>query len=125
MVPQYVPQPVPAADEAGVPDAAALAASYSFVDEPQVFDFIAGVPPLVPLLMEAVAAIRRCFAAATLSIEVVDDPDVEQDRQLAVLIATEFAPEEASERLARFDDEWWRERLPLAHHRLFITLAFA
>lgn len=125
VVHQHAARAAPATSEAAQPEAAALAALYSFVDGERVVAFLASAPFLVPLLSEAAAVIRRHFDAASLSLEVVDDPDLEHDRQLALVIATPLAPEKASERLQRFDDAWWLERLPLAHDRLFVTLAFA
>ena len=112
-------------DETERPDAAALWAVYSFADGDRVVDFLVSAPFLVPLLFEAADAVRGHFASASLSLEVVDDPDLEHNHQLALLIATPLAPDEASERLHQFDNAWWPERLPLAHDRLFITLTFA
>jgi len=80
---------------------------YTFRKRAEVLWFLGKYPVLVPLLLEAHDKIGDHFSHPQLFLEVVTDPEVNDDHQLVVFIATNSRPDEALRRLGRFDEDWW------------------
>ncbi len=73
-------------------------------------EFLDAHPFLVPLLMEAHGKIEKHFGPfPDVVLEVVTDPEAENDRELFALVQTDLSPDEALHRLDRLDQEWWLE----------------
>lgn len=83
---------------------------YIFRRRNEVISFLWAHLFLVPLLLEAHGKIAECFGPAPeVVLEVVTDPEVENDRELFALVRTNLSPSEALYRLDRLDQEWWLE----------------
>ena len=81
-------------------------------------------PFLLPLLVEAQDPIHKHFPQVTPFLDVVTDPEATEDSELVVSVPTALPPEEAMDRLAEFDRDWWLSALPRARAKLCITLEF-
>lgn len=81
---------------------------YTFRRPEEVFGFLQAHPFLVPLLVEACGKIAEYFGPSPeIILEVVTDPEAENDRELFALVRTGLSPDEALSRLGRLDQEWW------------------
>jgi hypothetical protein len=86
--------------------------------------FLKGHQYLEPILEEAADRIDDYFPGSPLVLEVVNDPESTEDRQLVLFIVTDLGPAQAMERLDRFDEDWWVDALDKAQGKLCITLEF-
>jgi len=83
---------------------------YTFRRPSEVLEFLNAHPFLVPPLMEAHGKIAQYFGPfPDVVLEVVTDPEAENDRELFALVQTDLSPDEALHRLDRLDQEWWLE----------------
>lgn len=74
----------------------------------EVSRFLQAHPHLVPLLVEAHSQIEIHFGPSReVTLEVVADPEVHELVELFGYITLSLTPEEAGERLQRFDREWF------------------
>jgi len=94
------------------------------ISDSEVAPYLEAYPFLVGLLVDAAPILHRYFPNATLSLEIAHDSEVEDDRQLALVVASPCPFDELTDKLRRFDSEWWLDHLPSAQDRLFITLSF-
>lgn len=97
------------------------------VKEPEhVASFLEAYPFLVPLLIEARPILARYFPDTPVVLELVDEPDAEDEEdgaELTDLFATvqsRLPPEEAMRRLDRLDQDWWYANLRRGDGRLHI-----
>jgi hypothetical protein len=97
---------------------------YTFRQQAEVLRFLERFPFLVSLLLEAHGQVENYFPRSPVSLEVVADPEVADDCQLVLSIATDFAPDEAVDRLERFDEDWWLDALDRAQGKLCINVEF-
>ena len=75
------------------------------------------------LLLEAYEEIRKHFHGGTrTALEVVADPEAQEDQQLFVVIRTSFSPKVARALLSELDHDWWLDALPEAEGRMEISL---
>jgi hypothetical protein len=101
-----------------------LEKNYQIQDLPEVLEFIAQYPELVPVLQEAPAQIGVYFPNQSLSLEVDYDPEIKDLVYLVISILTAGEAEEVLEQLHRLDHAW---ALPLplnVKQRLMITLGY-
>lgn len=99
---------------------------YEFRGGLVVEDFLQENPNLGVLLLDAYEVIRKRehFGPGTrVALEVVADPDAQEDRQLFVLIRTKFPPRVARAVLAEVDRHWWLDALPQAAGKMELALA--
>jgi hypothetical protein len=86
----------------------ALDQFYTFRRAEEVSGFLQAHPFLVPLLLEAHGKIAKYFGPSPeVVLEVIIDPEAEDDRELFALVRVDLSPDEAVRRLERFDQEWW------------------
>ncbi|MBC8265123.1 MAG: hypothetical protein H8E47_13495 [Anaerolineales bacterium] len=97
---------------------------YTFKERSEVLWFLDRYPFLASLLLEAYYEIEKHFPYSQVFLEVVTDPEEIDDYQLVASIATNFAPNEAVDRLEQFDEDWWLDALDRAQSKLCIDVEF-
>jgi hypothetical protein len=103
----------------------ALEQRYTFRRPEEVMEFLQAHPFLVPLLEEARGQIRQYFGPSPeVVLEVVTDPEAENDRERFALVQTTLAADEALCCLDRLDQEWWLDASDQAHCLLNIDVEF-
>lgn len=90
----------------------------------KTFFFLTRNDFLVPLLIEANREIKKHFPESDLYLEVVNDPEAKDKRQLLLYISTKLAPREARPILKKLDNEWWLAALEKAQGKLCISLEY-
>jgi len=99
---------------------------YTFRRPQEVSQFLDTHPFLVPLLVEAHAKVAEYFGPSPdVVLEVVSDPEAENDRELFAFIRTTLPSDEALSKLDRLDQEWWLEASFRARCRLNIDVEFS
>ncbi len=106
------------------PEVQRLEQLYTFGERAEVLWFLEEYPVLVPLLLEAYDKIGNHFSYSQLSLEVVTDPETNNDHQLVVFIGTNLAPDEALPMLEQFDENWWLDASREAQGNLCIHVEF-
>lgn len=77
------------------------------------------------LLLDAYEEIREHFGVGTRAVlEVVTEPEAQEDQQLFVVIRTKFPPKAARVLLAELDQEWWMDTLPAAQDKMEFALEY-
>lgn len=98
---------------------------YIFRRPEEVSEFLEAHPFLVPLLEEARGQIAQYFGPSSeVVLEVVTDPEAENDRELFALVQTTLSADEALPGLDRLDQEWWLDASDQAHCLLNIDVEF-
>ncbi len=98
---------------------------YTFRRPEEVSGFLEAHSFLIPLLFEAHRQIEKYFGPyPQVFLEVVTDPEATDDRELAAFIRTNLPPDEALNRLERFDEGWWLEASHKARGNLCIHIEF-
>jgi hypothetical protein len=78
------------------------------------------------LLLEAHEKILTHFGAEShATLEIITDPEVEDDQELFVFVRTLLPPKEAFARLEQLDREWWLDASEKAQGKMCIHLRFA
>ena len=113
--------------EAGAcdPEMRSLERLYQFRRREEVLQYLADHRFLDPLLRETHGKIAEYFGPSPeVILEVVTDPEAEDDRELFAFIRTDLPPEEALRRLERLDQEWWLGEADQAEGKLCIHVEF-
>lgn len=76
---------------------------YNMGGEPDIRRCLEGNDNLVPLLYDIHKRMQKYFPNSPLSMRVLQN-------DLIVSVGTTFNPEEAMDRLDRFDDDWWLDK---------------
>jgi hypothetical protein len=98
---------------------------YTFRGRAEVSWFLEKYPFLVPLLMEAYSKFGNYFGPYPRAfLEIVIDPEVPDDRELFALVCTSLMPDEALDRLDRFDRDWWLDASQTTQGKLCIDVEF-
>jgi hypothetical protein len=104
---------------------------YTLVHRDRVLRFLNEHVSLVPLLVEAYGQIEDHFPPSRLFLDVIADPEVTGDEvgeldseELILSIATQLDANDALDKLARLDNDWWLAALPRAEGKLCINLEF-
>lgn len=96
---------------------------YEFRGELDVERFLRDNPSLNRVLLEAHEEIREHFDVGTrTALEVVTDPEVQEDQQLFVVIRTKFPPKVARALLAELDRDWWLGALPRTQGKMELII---
>ncbi|MGH7453772.1 MAG: hypothetical protein ACRENG_20650 [bacterium] len=105
------------------PKPEALGKLYTFRRPMEVSEFLEAHPFLVPLLVEAHDKIGEHFEPQPeVVLEVVADPEADDDRQLVAFIQSGVDPAEALLRLDKFDKGWWLKASHRSRGKLCIHL---
>ena len=97
---------------------------YTFRDGVNVRAFLVRYPFLISLLLEANPHLRRHFPEQRIFLEVISDPETIDSSQLVALIVETPSPDEAFDKLERFDKEWWISAVGRAKGKLCINVEF-
>lgn len=98
---------------------------YEFKGDTAVEDFLKENPFLVRLLFDAYDRIREYFGPGTrLALEVISDPEAEEERELFLFIQTRLPPKAARTLLAVLDREWWLDAMLDAKGEMTISLEY-
>lgn len=92
------------------------------VDLPEVERVLREYPELATLVSEAADQLTKVIPDARFSLEVLADPEYEDDEQLFLGVSTGLQDSEAIEALRRFDLEWWVDHARLGGGLLCIDL---
>ena len=79
---------------------------------------------LSTVLRDARDWLERYFPSNALTLELISDPEAEDDRQLVLSVVSDLSPAESLERLDHFDRNWWLDAMSGAHGKLCINLEF-
>jgi len=103
-----------------------LSQRYTMREPSKVRDFLRRHPFLMLLLLEAHEKVLAYFGAeARATLEIITDPEVEDDQELFVFVRTLLPPKEAFARLEQLDREWWLDASEKAQGKMCIHLRFA
>jgi hypothetical protein len=98
---------------------------YITPDPAKVQGFLTQHPHVEELLHDAQRPLQHAFGKdVTVSVTVVNNPDIAPGEVLVSSIQTSLSAMKALARLDAFDEEWWLDNAPRAKRRLVFTLAF-
>lgn len=95
---------------------------YSLKGKAAVIQFLDEYPFLIPLLLEARKNIHAHFPNSEVSLEVIVDPEAEDDDQLLASVSTSLGAEDVYRRLKEFDRAWWLDALGRSQGLLCISV---
>jgi len=105
-------------------DLTSLSQNYTFRRSSEVLEFLSDNVSLMPLIEEAYRKIREYFPEEKLILEVVADPEVDNEKELMIFIHTTLNPDEALERLDMLDENWWLDASLEAGEKLCVHMEF-
>ena len=88
-------------------DIAYLEKLYTWREKIEVLEFLENYQFLIPILLEAPDKICHYFPEAQLFLECVTDPEGIDDDMLELAICMNLDPDEAVDKLNKFQDDWW------------------
>lgn len=97
---------------------------YSFRNRSEILQFLENNVFLISLLHEINSKIKEYFPSAKNILEVINDPDTENNTYLVIFIHTDLTAREAFNRLKLFDESWWLRASIKANKKLFINVEF-
>lgn len=92
-------------------------------DPDDVIRVLGGDAGLADVIADAADQASRFFPDASFTLEVVYDPEYEDDGELFMGVKTSLPHRQAFEVLDRFDEKWWLSNVRRAHGLLGINLA--
>ena len=100
--------------------------NYLVRESEQVESYLRLYPILIDALVDARPLIARYFGEQTkVELDVVDDPESADTRELYAVIRSPYEPTETLDRLAHLDDEWLPKTPPEILERLVISIGHA
>ncbi len=106
-------------------DLSGLAPFFEVRRKPEVSEFLIRAPFMYSYLTQLPGKIIDYFGIASkVFLEVVTDPEVEEDKELLVSIQTNLEPAKAFTKLSQFDAEWWLSTPAYARKKICIDLDF-
>jgi len=97
---------------------------YQLRNPEEVWHFLEMHQYLVPLLVEAHDYIKKYFPTADRVLRYAPDPEIVNEEQLILYIATNQDVDEAHEVMEQFDHDWWSKAGDQADDDLCIMLRF-
>lgn len=92
----------------------------------EVRQFLEAHPFLISLLKEARARIDEYFGSHNdVVLEVVTEPEADDDRELFAFVQTDLPHQEALARLEQLDEDWWLDASDRAQGKLCMHVEFA
>ena len=101
-----------------------LETQYRINDRDRIESFLRENVFLLDLLGQIYTKTEKYICFSKIFLEVVADPESENDKQLVVSVLPDMDPVEADKRLDQFDDEWWLDQIDQTKGKLCITLEF-
>lgn len=99
--------------------------NYEISNWTKVSDFLKKHPYLVGFLHEASSKIRQFFGEnVQIKLELVSDPEIEDETSLFAYVFTDLSVDEALSRLRKLDDEWFLDNVRRAKGRFNIDVAW-
>ena len=99
--------------------------NFSTEDKSEISVFLENYPYLFNLVMEAKSEIAKYFPDAELILEVLTDPESdEESAELVLSILTDLEVRESITRLDEFDRNWWDKNIRRAKGNLCITVNY-
>jgi len=98
---------------------------YSFQNRSEILQFLENNSFLISLLHEINSRIKEYFPSAKNILEVINDPDTEDNTYLVIFIHTDLTAKEAFDKLKLFDESWWLRASIKANKKLFINVEFS
>lgn len=96
---------------------------YMFKDHDSVAAFLSNHVFLAPVLIELYPQVQDYFPTRKIVLEVVADPDADDELLLASII-TQSGVDEALEKLDLFDEGWWLLNADRARGKLCVDVGF-
>ena len=95
-----------------------LASLYTVRGEAEVDEFLRESPQVLSVLLDAHTQICRVFGRDTpITLEVVDDPEIESYTLLWALIQVDMEADEAADKLDVLGKDWWYSAVrPVGDH---------
>lgn len=98
---------------------------YELTRKTEVVNFLTTYPFLTDLLLEAFGQVEKFFGLnPDVTLEVVQDLEATDERELVASIHTSLPPDEALDRLDQLDDHWWLDAMTKAQGNFCINLEF-
>jgi hypothetical protein len=97
---------------------------YVFKQPDEVSDFLQRHPFLLPLVNQAYDEIHQRFPSSPVTLEVVVDPEDDEDVQLVATVLTSYSPLEVFTKLQELDAEWWLGVMDQAQGKFHITTRY-
>lgn len=108
--------------EAGIGE---IEARYSLRDAPTVRQYLRDYPEVIEVLIEARPHLEEHFGTEVrVSLEVINDPEAAEIKELFAYIATDLSADEAVMRLDAFDEGWFLHYVDRVAGRLNFNLEF-
>lgn len=101
----------------------ALGRFYHLKDPAEILRFLGKEGRLLPFLFRIYPPLRRCFGTRKMCLEVVADPEFEDER-LGVFVVLDGTADDALELLEKFDEEWWPEVPGWVERSLMVSVEF-
>lgn len=102
-----------------------LSDRYVYRNREAVQAFLAIHPGVVAILREAEHEVDLRFGErTTVTLDVIDDPEINPEPMVFGFIRTSLTPRDALDRLHRLDDEWWITRSVDAKDQLLFSIEF-
>ena len=95
---------------------------YTFRSSASVETFLANYPFLAQMLIDLHGQLKHFFPESSLVLDISVDPEAEY---LVVYVVMNTTPQDAIERLERFDDGYWLDRHHQAQGKLIVNVEFA
>ncbi len=96
---------------------------YHLRDPAEILRFLSRDSFLVPCLLRMYPTLRRHFGTRRIYLEVVAEPEFEDER-LGVFVAVGCSADEALDLLGRFDEEWWSDIPSWLEKNLIVSVEF-
>jgi hypothetical protein len=90
-----------------VADIESLEKLYNLRGKTEILQFLENYDFLIPVLLEAPDKICHYFPDTQLFLECVTDPEGIDDDMLELAISMNLDPDEAVDKLNKFQDDWW------------------
>jgi len=106
-------------------DIGALKQLYVLRRQSEVIKFLVDNSFLFLILQEAYGQIRNYFGeSAQVILEVITDPEVAGEQELAIFIRTNLSPDGAFNKLEQLGEEWWLDTPFNVRKKLCIDVEF-
>ena len=98
---------------------------FKIANPAMVASFLRDNPDLLDVLLQACAPLRALFGESTpLDLRYQRDPEIPHRRYLCVRVTTDLPVSDAIQRMDRFDEGWWLDRIASYGRRLVFVLEF-
>ena len=99
---------------------------YDILNLKEISDYIVINTEVVDILEEAFVFLKRYFGNKfkKLTLRLVHDPEIINEKYLVVDISTKLSPLEALKKLDNFDENWWLDKVEEFDNNLIFNIDF-